>query len=404
MKETSSGRRSTGMALAAASAIALLAAAQPVAAQETIKIGGIAPITGGGAIGGAMSQAAWKLAIDEINADGGILGKKVELVMADTTTDPTHAVSETRRLVDNEKIAALVGPVTSQEAIAVLAVTNDAKLVQVSTAASGQLTPTFAPFHFSTSPLGANQMIPNVDYAIDVLKVSKIAIISDNGGMSKAGVQDVLAYMKGRGIEPVVVQEFAFRAEDMTPQLFSMRNAGAEAVLLINSLPDDSRRFLQNREDIGWEVPVLGNITTSSYGKTLADALGEGALENVYGTQFIGVTYCPGDAVGSSAFSKYSEKARAAISNIDQIGGPAAIAQYYLELKVLAAAMNGAGKTDGEALVQWLTTAPAIDTVLGPFKATPESHFLPSLETMVVVKTPHMLREDGLYERAHCAK
>src|SRR5690606_10732741 len=210
-------------------------------------------------------STAWKLAVDDINANGGILGKKVELVIADTMTDPTHGVSETRRLLQNEKVNAIIGPATSQETIPIATVTTENKVLHVSTAASPTLSPDVVPYHFSTSVTAVNQMIPNINFAIDKLGIKKFGIISDNGGMSKAGVVEITEYLKEKGLEPVEIQEFPFRTEDMTPQLLSLRSSGAEALLFISSLGDDARKMLENRLDIGWDVPVLANQTLSNY-------------------------------------------------------------------------------------------------------------------------------------------
>ncbi|MFP1645386.1 ABC transporter substrate-binding protein [Pontitalea aquivivens] len=372
-------------------------------AQDTIKMGGIMSMTGGGASIGVVADNAWRMAIDEINEAGGILGKKVEYVLADTMTDPTHGVSETRRLIENEGIQILVGPATSQETMGITAVTSEKKIVQLSTAASTDLTPAFAPYHFTSSVTGLNQMKANVDYAIDVLGLKKLALISDNGGMSKAAVTEIVAYMTERGNEPVIVQEFPFRTEDMTPQLLSMRSSGAEAVLLINSIGDDSRKFLENRADIGWEAPVLASMTTQNYAVGNARLLGDDAFNDVYATQFVGMTFCPGDAVGESAFAKFAERARARIPNIDQMGGPSALNPYFMLPMVAAAAANGAGSTDGDAMKAWLETkAGEIVVMQGAVNASPESHFLPAVESVVVVRNPHKPREDGLVERAVC--
>src|SRR5690606_10326362 len=79
-------------------AVATVALGSSVAfAEDTVKLGGVISVTGGGASIGRAASIAWKLAVDEINANGGILGKKVELVIADTMTDPTHGVAEARR-------------------------------------------------------------------------------------------------------------------------------------------------------------------------------------------------------------------------------------------------------------------------------------------------------------------
>lgn len=392
--------RHMGLAMGAA-ALAILSCGAH--AQETIKIGGIVSLTGGGASIGKVAETGWKLAVEEINAAGGILGKKVELVLADTTTDPTHAVSEVRRLIENEKVDVLVGPATSQETIPIVAVTNDKKIAQVSTAASTQLTPEFAPYHFSDSVTGLNQMKANIDYALDVLKLTKLALISDNGGMSKAAVTDILDYLKSRNVEPVAVQEFAFRTEDMTPQLFSMRSAGAEAVLLINSIGDDSRKLLENRADIGWDAPVLANQTMTNYAVSNAKVIGEDAFEGVYSTQFGGMTYCPGDPVGESAFSKFAKRAAEKVADLERMGGAPSLNPYYIQPLILASAINGAGTTDGAALAKWIEeNAGKIKVQIGELEASDKSHFLPAASSIKVVKNAYKLREDGLSERADC--
>lgn len=394
--------RHFSIGLASAAALALSSGAS--FAQETFKLGGITSITGGGASVGRSSTEAWKLAVEDINAAGGILGRKVELVIADTMTDPTHGVSEARRLIENEKIEALVGPVTSQETIPIVAVTTEKKIVQATTAASSQLTPEVGPYHFSTSVTAANQMIPNIDFAIDKLGTTKFAIISDNGGMSKAGVSDLLVYLKEKkGLEPVAIQEFAFRTEDMTPQLLSLRGAGAEAVLFMASLGDDARKLLENREDLGWDVPVLANQTMTNYAVGNAAVLGEEAFEGVYSTQFVGMTYCD-EPVGTSPFAKFVERARAAVPEVDKLGGAASLTPFYIEPVILAAAINGAGTADGEAVAKWLeANSDKVEPIIGPISVSDTNHFMPAPTAIKVVAAPHKVREDGLIKRADCA-
>jgi ABC-type branched-subunit amino acid transport system substrate-binding protein len=297
----------------------------------------------------------------------------------------------------------MVGPVTSQETIPVTAVNTEFNIAQITTAASPTLTPEAAPYHFSNSPTGLNQMIANITYAIEVLGAQHIALISDNGGMSQAAAAEIAAYMTDLGHPLVTVQEFAFRAEDMTPQLFSMRQAGADAVLLINSLVDDTRKLLQNREEIGWDVPVLASLTTTNYAVGIARDIGVEAFEGVVSVQFSGMTYCPGDEIGSSAFARFAARATAAYPDIASVGGPSGIAPFYVEPLILAQAINGAGTTDGAAVAAWIeANAASIDNMLGTFGASSESHFLPSADAMVVVQNAFSQREDGLVERAQC--
>ncbi|WP_112320618.1 ABC transporter substrate-binding protein [Oceanibium sediminis] len=389
--------------LATVAATALIATGAAAQDGDTIKIGGMVSITGAGASIGRVAEIGWQMAIDDINAAGGIAGKQVEFVLADTMTDPTHAVSEARRLVENEQIDAMVGPVTSQETIPVTAVTTAANIPQITTAASATLTPEAAPYHFSNSPTGLNQMIANIEYAINELNLTKLAIISDNGGMSKAAVQEIEDYMAEKGIEPTAIQEFAFRTEDMTPQLFSLRSSGAEGVLIINSLGDDARKFLQNRDEIGWNVPVLGSLTTTNFAVGNAEILGVEAFNNVYSVQFEGMSYCPGDPVGESLYAKFDAKAKETVSDLSRLGGSSALSPYYVEPFVLKAAIEGSGSTDGDKVAAWIeANAAEIENMLGTFAANDQTHFLPSSEAMVVTNKAYAPREDGLTERLQC--
>lgn len=396
------GRR-MAIALGVTSALAIFAGAGASRAQDTIKIGGMTSMTGAGSAIGRVADLGWRFAIEDINAAGGIMGRRVQFVLADTQTDPTHAVGEARRLVQNERIHAMVGPVTSQEVIPVTSVTTAAKIAQVTTAASSDLTPSFAPYHFSNSPTGLNQMIANISYALDVLKLRKIAIISDNGGMSKAAASEIVAYLREKGVTPTGVQEFGFRSEDMTPQLFSLRSGGAEVILLINSLVDDARTVLKNRDEIGWRVPVLANLTLTNFSVGIAARLGKEAFEGVNSVQFRGMTFCPGDPVGASDFAKFDARAKAAVPDLERLGGSSALAPYYIQPFVLKAAIEGAQSLEGDKVAAWIeANAPNIKNMLGTFEASDKTHFLPSASAMVVVKNAFAPRSDGLVERVQC--
>ena len=384
-------------------AVLALGAGSAAAQDDTFQMGAIVSITGGGAAIGTAASMGWELAVDQINESGGIMGRQIELTIADSETDPTHGVSEARRLIENVGIQGMVGPVTSQETIPVTTVLTEGNIAQITTAASPTLTPELAPYHFSNSPTGLNQMIANIIYAIEELGAKKIALISDNGGMSQAAAAEIAAYMEEFGHPLVEVQEFAFRAEDMTPQIFSMRRSDADAVLIINSLVDDTRRFLQNREEIGWDVPVLGSLTLTNYAVGIANDLGEEVFNDVYSVQFSGMAYCEGDPVGESDFAKFAARANEAYPDLASVGGPSGIAPFYVEPIILAQAIEGAGTTDGAEVAAWIeANAADIDNMLGTFGASNENHFLPSADAMVVVRNPYLQREDGLVERILC--
>lgn len=391
-----------GLRAGGALAVSILAMAAGMAAADDLRIGAITSFSGSGQSLGPVYGAGWQLAIDAANEQGGALGRKVVLVNGDTASDPTHGVSELRRLIASEKIDAILGSIVSQETIPMVPLATESGLIQISASAATSLTPEYGPLHFSTSPTGLDQMKANVDFAVDKLGLTKLALISDNGGMSKAAVVEIEAYMTERGVKPVIVQEFPFKAEDMTPQLFSMRNAGTEAVLIVNSIGDDARKFLENRLDIDWMVPVLGSMTMSNYAVGNAMAIGEEAFENVYSSQFVGMTYCPGDELGVTAFAKMREKAIADVANLDRMGGAESLVSGYMMAELMVTGINGAGTTDGKAVAKWFENAGEIQTVAGPVQATSGKHFFPNASSVVVITKPYEKREDGLSLRADC--
>ncbi|KZL15197.1 MULTISPECIES: ABC transporter substrate-binding protein [unclassified Pseudovibrio] len=383
--------------------VAASLAASLVHAEDTIKVGGLVSLSGGGASFGRVAQLAWEMAIEDINAEGGINGRKVEFILADTLTQPNHAVAEARRLIANEKVEGFIGPVTSQEVIPVSGLTTAANLFQITLASSARLTPQTAPYHFSSSPTGLTQMIPNIDYAVNVLGARNIGIISDNGGMSRDAVSQMLKYLQTKDLKPASIQQFSFRTEDMTPQLFSMRSDGVDAVLIINSLGDDSRKFLQNMQEIGWDVPVLGSLTMTNFAAANEKLLGPDAFKYVRSVQFVGMTYCPGDEVGTTPYAMFDARAKKAIKDLDRIGGSSAIIPFYISPLIFKMAIEGAGTTDGKKVAAWVeANAGKMTNMVGPFAASQESHFLPAPDSLVVVKNAYAHREDGLIERITC--
>lgn len=392
--------RFTVVALALGATLPLAHIAQ---AAEEFRLGAVTSLTGGGAPTGAGALAAYKIAVEDINAQGGILGRKVSLVTGDTTTNPTQAVMAARRLIDVDKVDALIGPITSQEVIPVLELATAANLPHISTAASTLITPENGPLHFSTSVTTVNQVIPAIRHAIDKLGVKSFGIISDNGGMSKAGVVDVVEYLKREGLEPAAIQEFEFHAADVTPQLMSLRGANADALIFFGSLGDDARKLLENMLDIDWNVPVLGSLVMTNYAKGNAAIIGEEAFANVYSGNFATMSYCPSDPIGTSDYAKFVKGAYERIADLDRMGGAAALPPYYIQPMIMAAAINGAGTTDGKKVAEWIeANSDKIPALIGKLAASKDSHFLPSPEAIVAVKLPYAVREDGLLERADC--
>ena len=123
-----------------ATSVCLLSAAVSFAGPATIKIGALLAVTGPPSFLGEPERNSAKMVVDEINAKGGIKGKKLELVVYDTQGDPTKAVQAANRLIKEDRVVAIIGPSTTGESMAVIKVAEENSIPLISCAAGSKIT------------------------------------------------------------------------------------------------------------------------------------------------------------------------------------------------------------------------------------------------------------------------
>jgi len=398
-----------GAKLLAGAAMALyvglpIASANAESLPERIVVGGVAPLTGGGSVLGVAISTGLRMAVEEINAKGGIAGRKVDVVMGDTQSDPTAASNETKRVILQGKANFLIGPAVSQEVVASAAVATGSKILQMTTAGTSDLTPKVAPYHFSFNWSSDVQAESMVKYAIEQLGSKTPGILTDNGGQSKTGVKALHRALEARSIKAAGEQEFPFRVEDMTPQMLSLRRSGADVILFFASTVEDTGKAGITARDIGWDVPIVGAGSVATYAATVASRYGVEALQNVVAESYPGLTYCSGSPVGTSEYGKFLTRLKD--FRPDLAGKiPAATASYFYSGVYLAKlAIEATNSVDGAILANWIEkNAPSLSILQGvPDGVTGSSHFLFGPKSVVMAKEPHKLREDGLMARASC--
>lgn len=391
--------------LAGAAAVALTTGA----AAQDLKLGSITSITGKFAIIGVAQDIAVKLALKEINDAGGIMGRKVVLVTGDTQTDPTIASAEAKRLAYQEKVAAVIGPLVTQEILPTLPIFTDAKLPQISTTGSSAVTPQVGPYHFSFNNSSDTQAIVMADFAKNTLKAKTISILADNGGQSKSGVEFLQGYAKKVGLEIKGLQEYQAGGEDMTPQILALRRANADAMLFFTSGYTDMVHLLKGRLDFGWDVPVVGQLSIPTYAPQAAKLVPADAFRGVYGQNYGGFSYCTNDAPGQGGFAKFKERLKAFSPESDgKIPAPTALYMYD-SVFLMKAALEGMQKEkmaiDGPNFQQWMyknaknVTSLVTAKGLSPSK---DSHFLFGAGAYVMVERPDQSRPDGTMKRVGC--
>ena len=254
-------------------AVAVLAAsalAQPV----PLRVGVIGPFTGGSADVGVPMLNGIKMAVDEINAVGGYLGRPLELVIKDDFGNPDTAAASATELV-SEKVVATIGFCDTGVAMKAIDVFQKGKVPLIVPCATG--TPIMAKFPTAQSYIfrtSARDAIQAPFIVEDVVKRGwkRVAIFADTTGYGEAGLADVEKALAVHGIKPVYVARFQLGVRDLTPQLKEAKAAGANVVLSYTVGPENAA-IANGRKAMAWRVPQVGawplsfpNYIDGSYG------------------------------------------------------------------------------------------------------------------------------------------
>ncbi len=392
--------------ITAAALAALLATGAAQAQQaDKIRIGGVFSVTGGGAVITFSALAGAKMAVAEINKSGGILGKQVEFVVADDRSDPTQTTMETRRLVQQENVQMLVGPIGSVTTLASIPVLNEAKVASIGVAQAPQLTPKFAPYQF-TEVVATDEIAKvYVDQAVDVLKAKKLGLLMDNTAGQKALVVDIRAYAAKKGIPIVGEQEFDVNIGDMTAQVLALKRAGPDVLLHSSLSSRDAGTALKTLADVGWDVPIIFSTSMAAGVAAVVQVAGPDSVkkDNVYAWDYKGLSYCQGDPLGATKAAQFITRLKDfAGADFAKMSSTNA-GWLYDAVYILKAAAEGAGSTEGPKMAAWLeSNAGKAQSVLGNLTGSPSNHFLLDSSSLTVVSHVAEVRADGLRRRGGC--
>ena len=338
--------------------------------SDAIKVGVYGPFTGGSSPMGASMRDGARLAAEEINAKGGVLGKKIELVERDDQATPERGAQVMQDLVSNEKVVAVLGPINTGVALASYKYPMQAKIpLLINVSAGAPVNELFKDnpdnyvFRIAASDDIQADMI--VGEAVDKLGLKKVAFLCDETNYGQNGCKKMTEAATKRGITATSVGKFKIKDTDMTPQLQEARKAGAQAVLTYGIGPELAQ-IANGMNKLGWKVPMIASWTASM--SNFIDA----AAANGNGVQmpqtFIqdGATRPQATAFIDAYKKKYSA---------DRIPSAVSAAQGYDSMHLLANAIAQAGSTEGAKVKAALEnlTAPydgAIATFNKPYSAT----------------------------------
>jgi branched-chain amino acid transport system substrate-binding protein len=325
------------LAIAAASLTTLSFAADP------IKIGVDGPFTGGSSSMGVSMRDGVRLAIDEINKSGGVLGRQLVAVERDDEAKNERGVQIAQELINKEKVVAAVGYINTGVALASQRFFQEAKIPVLNNVATGSvITHQFDKepenYVFRNAAHDSIQAPMIVEEAITRRGFKKVAILADSTNYGQLGRQDLETALKAKGVTPVAVEKFNIKDVDMTAQLLKAKEAGAEAVLTYGIGPELAQ-IANGMTKLGWKVPIVGSWTLSM--ANYIDNAGPGGEGARMPQTFIQEPTTPKRQSFIISYLKTFNPKNA------RMDSPVSAAQGYDSIYLLAAAIKQAGSTEG---------------------------------------------------------
>jgi branched-chain amino acid transport system substrate-binding protein len=312
-------------------------------AAEPIKIGVSGPFTAGSAPMGVSMRDGVRLAVAEINAKGGVLGRQIVLVERDDEAKNERGVQVAQELINKEHVVATVGYINTGVALASQRFYQQAQIPVMNNVATGSIvTKQFAKepqnYIFRNSANDTIQSAMIVQEAIDRRKFKKVAILADSTNYGQLGRADLVKALEAKAVKPVAEEKYNIGDVDMTAQLLKAKQAGAEVVLTYGIGPELAQ-IANGMEKLNWHVPIIGSWTLA-----MANFI-DNAGKNGEGTRMPQTFIQDGTTAKRKAFIDAYVKA------YNPPGGrmPSAVsaAQGYDSVYLLAAAIKQAGSTEG---------------------------------------------------------
>ncbi len=240
---------------ALAAALALAAAAAPASGEEPIKIGALLSITGPASFLGAPEARTLEMLAADLNAKGGVRGRKVQLVVKDTAGSPEKAISFAKQLVDEDQVFAIIGPATSGETLAVKTIAGEGKTLLLSCAAAEAIVNPVTPWVFKTAQKDSHAL-QKIFQQMRRGGVVRIGVLSSNTGFGKAGREAITKMAPEYGIEIVADEVYDKAATDLTAEVTKVKAAKPQALLNWSIEPAQSI-VIKNARQIGMTIPIF---------------------------------------------------------------------------------------------------------------------------------------------------
>jgi branched-chain amino acid transport system substrate-binding protein len=257
-------------------ACGLVLAAGPAVAQQSVKVGSFLSVTGAVGFLGDPELKTLEIYIDRINKDGGLLGRKLELVHYDDGSEANKANGFAKRLIDNDKVDVILGGTTTGGTMAAIPVVDKAGTPFISMAAGVPIVEPVKPWVFKVAPtdrMAAERVLADMKKR----NFTRVALVSETGGFGQSGRKETLAVAPKYGIEIVVDETFAPKDTDVTAQLTKVKANPKVQALFVFGAGQGPAVVTKNIAQLGIKLPVYQShgVASEEYIK-LSGAAAEG--------------------------------------------------------------------------------------------------------------------------------
>jgi len=319
----------------------------PASAQDTIKIGVTQPLTGAFAASGNYVAQGAKLAEEEINKAGGVLGKKIELIVEDNKSNPTEAVATAEKLIVKDKVPVMMGAWSSTLTLAVMPKLEEYKVpMLVETSSSGKITTSGNPYVFRISPtseMEAKAFTP----LFQSLGIKKADFLATNNDFGLGASKEFSEAAQRAGVEIGVKETMDPKATDFSAQLAKIKASGGDT-LFVTTAVEQITLILKQAKDQLLTARIITTGGSNSPDQLIAQAgeAANGSYHLVFFTPWFPEAVKNPD-VARKFVGLWNEKKY-------NVGGLTEGFRGWDGIQVIVEAIKAAGKAEAEAITKAL--------------------------------------------------
>jgi len=315
----------------------ILAIAGSAFSQDTIKIGEFGSLTGDNASFGISQNNGVQMAAEEINAAGGVLGKKIELIVEDNQTKQGETTTIARKLISQDHVVAVIGEVASSKSLEAAPICQASKVPQIATAATNPRVTQTGDYIFRVCFTDDFQAVVIARFVLEKLKLNKVAFMTDVKQDYSVGLSNIAKdYLTKNGATIVKEQSYSSGDKDFRAQLTDLKAAAPDVIIITGYYPEAALIAKQARQ-FGIKATLVGG---DGWDGSSLITVGGKAIEGSYFSNHFSVEDT--SPLVQTFVQKYKQKYNVTPDAFAALG--------YDAMKLLADAITRAGAPDPEKI------------------------------------------------------